>query len=71
MSKKINPYRILSLTYSIQEIAMFITFRFDRDWEFRAMEVQALVRKEFCLFNCSELAICHSFIDEVILGSYT
>jgi hypothetical protein len=43
-SKKITPYEILSLTYSSQEIAMFTTFLFCRDWEFRAMKIQALYR---------------------------
>jgi hypothetical protein len=32
---------IFSLTFSIQDITMFLTFRFCRDWEFRAMKTQA------------------------------
>jgi hypothetical protein len=31
---------ISSLTFSIQHISMFLTFRFFRDWEFRAMKTQ-------------------------------
>jgi hypothetical protein len=32
---------MFSSTYSIQDIAMVRTFRFCRDWEFRAMKIQA------------------------------
>jgi hypothetical protein len=39
--KKTYPYRIFSLTYSIQDISLFLTFRICRDWEFRAMKIQA------------------------------
>jgi hypothetical protein len=46
-SKQINPYRILSLTYSIQEISMLMTFRFRQGWEFRAMKIQAQ-QKKYC-----------------------
>jgi hypothetical protein len=31
---------IFSLTFSIQDISMFLTFRFCRDWAFRAMKTQ-------------------------------
>jgi hypothetical protein len=43
-SQKNHPWRIFSLSFSIQDISMFITFRFGRDWEFRAMKTQALER---------------------------
>jgi hypothetical protein len=33
---------IFSLTFRIQDISMFLTFLFCRDWEFRAMKTQAL-----------------------------
>jgi hypothetical protein len=42
-SQKYYPYRIFSLAYSIQDISMLIIFRFCRDWEFRAMKIQALI----------------------------
>jgi hypothetical protein len=35
---------IFSFTFSIQNISMFLTFRFFRDWEFRAMKIQTLFR---------------------------
>jgi hypothetical protein len=40
-SLKNHPYKIFSLTCSVQDISMFITFQFCRDWEFRAMKIQA------------------------------
>jgi hypothetical protein len=39
--QKYYPYRIFSFTYSIQDISMLMAFRFCRDWEFRAMKIQA------------------------------
>jgi hypothetical protein len=36
-------FSVFSLTFSIQDISMFITFRFYRDWEFSAVKIQAQV----------------------------
>jgi hypothetical protein len=40
-SKKYYTKRIFNLTFSIYDISILITFRFCRDWEFRAMKIQA------------------------------
>jgi hypothetical protein len=34
---------IFSLTFSIKDISMFLTFWFCLDWEFRSLKTQALV----------------------------
>jgi hypothetical protein len=57
-SKKINPYRTLSLIYSIQEIALFITFRFCRDLDARDMKIQAQGIKEYCQYSCLLCLMC-------------
>jgi hypothetical protein len=39
---------ILIGIFSIQDISMFITFRFCRDWEFRLMKIQAHTKVQGC-----------------------
>jgi hypothetical protein len=40
-------YRIFSLTDTIQDISLFLTFLFCRDWEFRAMKIQSQYVRDF------------------------
>jgi hypothetical protein len=69
---KTYPCRIFSLIYSIQEISLFLTFRFCRDGEFRAIKIQAQ-----CCYKASIRPIAYRIcliIQKVLLmynlGSY-
>jgi hypothetical protein len=42
--KKTYPNRIFSLSDTIQDIFLFLTFRFCRDWEFGSLQTQAQER---------------------------
>jgi preprotein translocase subunit SecF len=61
---------IFSLTFSIQDTSMFLTFQFCRDWEFRAMKTQALGSGLECISSLlNNLPL--TYIPGLLAGKYS